>query len=111
LAVELGIPKVAVRSGSNAASALAAYAAAAAIEAQVFLPGDAPRSNYVECRPAARGSGGPAADAPAEDWFDLGAFQEPSPIEAARRSATRSPKQLSWTLPDAIVCPVERVWD
>ena len=31
MAVELGIPKVAVRSGGNAASALAAYAAAAAI--------------------------------------------------------------------------------
>jgi threonine synthase len=107
MAVELGIPKVAVRSGGNAASALAAYAAAAAIEAQVFLPGDAPSSNYVECRTyGARVERAGRPMAPAEGWFDLGVFQEPYRIEGSKTLGYEIAEQLSWTLPDAIVCPV-----
>src|ERR1017187_8769476 len=50
MCVELGIRKVAIPSAGNAASALAAYAAAAGIEAHIFMPRDVPQSNYIECR-------------------------------------------------------------
>jgi threonine synthase len=48
-AVELGVKKLAVPSAGNAAGATAAYAAAAGIEAHVFMPRDVPQSNYIEC--------------------------------------------------------------
>ena len=48
--VELGIRKVAVPSAGNAASATAAYAAAAGIEAHIFMPRDVPQTNFIECQ-------------------------------------------------------------
>ncbi len=50
MCVELGINKVAIPSAGNAASAMAAYAAAAGIEAHIFMPRDVPQSNYIECK-------------------------------------------------------------
>ena len=50
MCVELGIRKVAIPSAGNAASAMAAYAAAAGIEAHIFMPRDVPQSNYLECK-------------------------------------------------------------
>src|SRR5215469_244901 len=50
MCVEFGIKQVAIPSAGNAASALAAYAAAAGIEAHIFMPRDVPQSNYIECR-------------------------------------------------------------
>ena len=50
MCVELGIKKVAIPSAGNAASAMAAYAAAAGIEAHIFMPRDVPQSNYLECK-------------------------------------------------------------
>src|SRR5580698_4535457 len=40
---ELGVRKVAIPSAGNAASALAAYAAAAGIESHIFMPRDVPQ--------------------------------------------------------------------
>src|SRR5574340_632502 len=45
-----GLKKVAIPSAGNAAGALAAYAAAAGIEAHIFMPQDVPRANLVECQ-------------------------------------------------------------
>ena len=50
MCVELGIRKVAIPSAGNAASAMAAYAAAAGIEAHIFMPRDVPQSNFIECK-------------------------------------------------------------
>ena len=50
MCVELGIRKVAIPSAGNAASALAAYAAAAGIESHIFMPRDVPQANYLECK-------------------------------------------------------------
>src|ERR1019366_1554 len=47
--LEPGVRKVAIPSAGNAAGALAAYAAAAGMEAHIFMPQDVPRSNYLEC--------------------------------------------------------------
>ena len=48
MARHYGLRKLAVPSAGNAAGALAAYAAAADIEAHIFMPRDVPFANYVE---------------------------------------------------------------
>src|SRR5580700_6902794 len=48
MAKHYGISKLAVPSAGNAAGALAAYAAAAGIEAHIFMPVDVPSANYLE---------------------------------------------------------------
>ena len=49
MCVELGVKRVAIPSAGNAAGAMAAYAAAAGIEAHIFMPRDVPQANYIEC--------------------------------------------------------------
>src|SRR5579883_1850378 len=48
MARHYGISRIAIPSAGNAAGALAAYAAAAGIEAHIFMPADVPFANYVE---------------------------------------------------------------
>src|SRR5260221_13391580 len=50
MAREYGLKKLAVPSAGNAASALAAYCAAAGIEAHIFMPPDVALANVGECR-------------------------------------------------------------
>ena len=50
MAKHYGLKKLAVPSAGNAAGALAAYAAAAGIEANIFMPKDVPFANYVEAK-------------------------------------------------------------
>lgn len=50
MAKELGVKKLAVPSAGNAASALAAYAAKAGLEAFIFMPKDTPEANIIECQ-------------------------------------------------------------
>src|SRR5437667_3616574 len=47
---ELGIRKVAIPTAGNAGGALAAYAAAAGIEANVFMTRDVPAANFIEAK-------------------------------------------------------------
>jgi threonine synthase len=49
VAKALGIKNIAMPSAGNAGSALAAYAAAAQIEAYIFMPQDVPLANRIEC--------------------------------------------------------------
>src|SRR4029079_14003532 len=92
MCVELGIKKVAIPSAGNAASAMAAYAAAAGIEAHIFMPLDVPQSNYIECK--AFGAHVTLVDGlisdcakivndgrAAEGWFDVSTLKEPYRIE------------------------------
>src|ERR1700756_3685681 len=48
MARHYGLKKLAAPSAGNAAGALAAYAAAAGIEANIFMPKDVPFANYLE---------------------------------------------------------------
>jgi threonine synthase len=116
MCVELGIRKVVISSAGNAASALAAYAAAAGIEAYIFMPRDVPQGNYLECMVyGARvtlvdgliGDCGRmvAERAPAEGWFDVGTLQEPYRIEGEKTMGYEVAEQLDWELPDAILYP------
>ena len=95
MCVELGIRKVAIPSAGNAASAMAAYAAAAGIEAHIFMPRDVPQANYLECM--AYGAHVTLVDGligdcgrmvaergPAEGWFDVSTLKEPYRIEGKK---------------------------
>jgi threonine synthase len=116
MCVELGIKKVAIPSAGNAASAMAAYAAAAGIEAHIFMPRDVPQANYLECM--AYGAHVTLVDgligdcgrmlaerAPAEGWFDAGTLKEPYRIEGKKTMGYEVAEQLGWELPDAIFYP------
>ena len=116
MCVELGLSKIAVASAGNAGSALAAYAAAAGIEAHIFVPRDVPRSNYIECR--AYGAhvnliDGLISDCgriiaerkQAEGWFDLSGLKEPYRIEGKKTMGYEIAEQFGWTLPSAILYP------
>jgi len=116
MCVELGIHKLAIPSAGNAASAMAAYAAAAGIEAHIFMPRDVPQSNYIECM--AFGARVTLVDGlisdcgrmvaerkDAEGWFDISTLKEPYRIEGKKTMGYEVAEQLGWTLPDAIFYP------
>ena len=116
MAKAYGIKKVAVPSAGNAASALAAYAAAAGIEAHIFMPKDVPRANLVEC--LAYGAKVTLVDGlisdcarivgerkQAEGWFDISTLKEPFRVEGKKTMGYEVAEQLAWKLPDAIIYP------
>jgi threonine synthase len=113
---ELGIRRVAIPSAGNAASALAAYAAAAGIESYIFMPKDVPQANYLECM--AYGAHVTLVDGlisdcgrmvaergPAEGWFDISTLKEPYRIEGKKTMGYEVAEQMAWELPDAIFYP------
>src|ERR1700694_1988699 len=116
MCVELGIRKVAIPSAGNAASAMAAYAAAVGIEAHIFMPRDVPQSNFVVC--TAFGAQVSLVDGlisdcssivaerkDAEGWFDVSTLKEPYRIEGKKTMGYEVAEQLDWQLPDAIFYP------
>ena len=116
MCVELGIRKVAIPSAGNAASALAAYAAAAGIESYIFMPSDVPQANYLECR--AYGANVTLVDGlisdcarivaergPQEGWFDVSTLKEPYRIEGKKTMGYEVAEQMDWEPPDAIFYP------
>src|SRR5450432_72197 len=116
MALELGIKKLAIPSAGNAASALAAYAAAAGIESHIFMPRDVPQANYVQCK--AFGAHVTLVDGlisdcakvvaergPREGWFDVSTLKEPYRIEGKKTMGYEVAEQMGWELPDAIFYP------
>src|SRR5580700_7191603 len=116
MANELRIRKMAIPSAGNAASALAAYAAAAGIEAHIFMPRDVPQANYIECK--AFGAVVTLVDGLISDcakivmsrkdqegWFDVSTLKEPYRIEGKKTMGYEVAEQLDWQLPDAIFYP------
>jgi threonine synthase len=116
MCVELGIRKVAIPSAGNAASAMAAYAAAAGIESHIFMPRDVPQSNYIECR--SFGSKVTLVDGLISDcaklvaagkdtqgWFEVSTLKEPYRIEGKKTMGYEVAEQMGWQLPDAIFYP------
>ena len=113
---ELGISKFAAPSAGNAASALAAYAARAGLEAHIFMPRDAPRANYIECKMFGAhvtlvdglisDCGRIVAERKdAEGWFDVSTLKEPYRIEGKKTMGLELAEQLGWRLPDAVFYP------
>jgi threonine synthase len=116
MCVELGIKKVAIPSAGNAAGAMAAYAAAAGIEAHIFMPRDVPQANYIECCAAGAkvtlvngliSDCGKmvAARKDAEGWFEISTLKEPYRIEGKKTMGYEVAEQFRWSLPDAIFYP------
>ncbi len=116
MAREYGLKKLAVPSAGNAASALAAYCAAAGIEAHIFMPKDVPLANVVECR--AYGAHVTLIDGlisdcarmvnerrQAEGWFDVSTLKEPFRVEGKKTMGYEVAEQFNWELPDAIFYP------
>jgi threonine synthase len=116
MAKQYGLKKLAVPSAGNAASALAAYCAAAGIEAHIFMPKDVPLANLVECK--AYGAHVTLVDGlisdcakmvnerkQAEGWFDISTLKEPFRGEGKKTMGYEVAEQLNWELPDAIFYP------
>jgi threonine synthase len=116
MARHYGIRKIAVPSAGNAGGAAAAYAAAAGIEAHIFMPKDVPLANQVEC--LAYGAKMTLVDGLISDcarivnerkqqegWFDLSTLKEPYRIEGKKTMGYELVEQLGWTYPDAVFYP------
>jgi threonine synthase len=116
MARHYGIKKLAAPSAGNAGGALAAYAAAAGIEAHIFMPKDVPLANQVECR--AYGAHLTLVDGlisdcgrivaerkAAEGWFDISTLKEPFRVEGKKTMGYELVEQLGWQYPDTVFYP------
>ena len=111
-----GLKKLAAPSAGNAAGALAAYAAAAGIEAHLFMPKDVPHANRIECESYGAcvtlvdGLIGDCAQMIAEKkdkegWFDVSTLKEPFRVEGKKTMGYEVAEQLGWRLPHGIIYP------
>jgi threonine synthase len=116
MAKELGVQKLAVPSAGNAASALAAYAATAGLEAHIFMPKDVPLANLIECRQLGAqvtlvdglitDCGRIVAECKdQEGWFDVSTLKEPYRVEGKKTMGYELAEQLHWELPDVVFFP------
>jgi threonine synthase len=116
MAKSYGLKKLAAPSAGNAASALAAYAAAAGIEAHIFMPKDVPMANRVECQ--TYGAHVTLVDGLISDcgrmvaerkekegWFDVSTLKEPFRVEGKKTMGYEVAEQLQWRLPKGIIYP------
>ena len=116
MARHYGFKKLAAPTAGNAGGALAAYAAAAGIEAHIFMPRDTPMANQVEC--LAYGAHLALVDGlisdcgrivaerkAAEGWFDVSTLKEPFRVEGKKTMGYELVEQLGWEYPDAVFYP------
>jgi len=116
MARHYGLKKIALASAGNAVGALAAYAAAAQIDAYVFMPRDSPQANYLEA--VAYGAKVTLVDGlisdcartvaerkDAEGWFDVSSLKEPFRVEGEKTMGYELVEQSGWRYPDAVLYP------
>jgi threonine synthase len=116
MARHYGLKKLAAPSAGNAGGALAAYAAAAGLEAYVFMPKDVPIANRLEVE--ASGAHLTLVDGLISDcgrmvaerkdkegWFDVSTLKEPFRVEGKKTMGYEVAEQMGWKLPDAILYP------
>ena len=121
MARHFGLKKLAIPSAGNAAGALAAYCAAAGLEAHIFMPKDVPMANRIECdyygahvalidgliSDCAR----KVADMKKENlweregWFDVSTTKEPYRVEGKKTMGYEVAEQLGWRMPQGIIYP------
>ena len=115
-AKELGLKKLAIPSAGNAATALSIYAARAGMEANIFMPKDAPAFNRNTCQLAGANVtliDGLITDAgkivaqrkSQEGWFDVSTLKEPYRVEGKKTMGLELAEQFDWKLPDVIIYP------
>lgn len=121
MANHFGLRRLAIPSAGNAAGALAAYAAAAGIEAHIFMPNDVPTANRIECdyygahvtlvdgliSDCARKIAELKESAAwkSEGWFDVSTTKEPYRVEGKKTMGYEVAEQLDWKLPQGIIYP------
>jgi threonine synthase len=121
MARHFGLKKLAIPSAGNAAGALAAYSAAAKIEAHIFMPKDVPLANRIECHyygahvTLVDGLISDCARKVAElketeswkndGWFDVSTTKEPYRVEGKKTMGYEVAEQLGWKLPEGIIYP------
>jgi threonine synthase len=121
MAKHFGLKKLAIPSAGNAAGALAAYAAAASLEAHIFMPKDVPMANRIECD--YYGAHVTLVDGLISDcackvaelkekpewskegWFDVSTTKEPYRVEGKKTMGYEVAEQLDWKLPKGIIYP------
>ena len=112
----LGAKTLSVPSAGNAANAMAAYAAAAGLEAKVFMPKDVKIPFIRECElygadiTLVDGLITDAGRLAAEKgrplgWYDMSTLKEPYRIEGKKTMAYELGEQLGWRFPDWIIYP------
>jgi threonine synthase len=115
-ASHLGVKTLSVPSAGNAANAMAAYAAAAGLEAKVFMPKDVKVPFIRECE--LYGADVTLVDGLITDagriaaekgkplgWYDVSTLKEPYRIEGKKTMAYEVGEQLGWNFPDWIIYP------
>jgi len=116
MARHYGLKKLAAPSAGNAAGALAAYAAAAGIEAHLFMPRDVPFANYLEAvlygakvtlvEGLISDCGRMVAERKEkEGWFDVSTLKEPFRVEGKKTMGYELVEQLGWEYPKAVFYP------
>ncbi|MEO8681530.1 MAG: threonine synthase [Vicinamibacterales bacterium] len=112
----LGATTIMLPTAGNAGNAAAAYAAAAGIKCEVFIPKDAKQPFIDECRlyganvtlvdgliieagKLAAEKGKPLG------WYDVSTFREPGRCEGKKTMGYELAEQFGWTLPDWIIYP------
>jgi threonine synthase len=116
MAKAYGLKRLAAPSAGNAASALAAYCAAAGLEAHIFMPKDVPLANRIECESygahvtLVNGLISDCARIVAElkekeRWFDVSTLKEPFRVEGKKTMGYEVAEQLDWKLPQGIIYP------
>ena len=121
MARHFGLKKLVIPSAGNAAGALAAYAAAAGLEAHIFMPKDVPMANRIEC--AYYGAHVTLVDGLISDcarkvadmkkesfwdkdgWFDVSTTKEPYRVEGKKTMGYEVAEQLGWRMPQGIIYP------
>ena len=121
MARHFGLKRLAIPSAGNAAGALAAYAAAAGLEAHIFMPKDVPMANRMECD--FYGAHVTLIDGLISDcarkvsemkdshswkkdgWFDVSTTKEPYRVEGKKTMGYEVAEQLGWRLPKGIIYP------
>ena len=116
MAKHFGLNKLAVPSAGNAGGAMAAYAAKAGMEANIFLPKDTPQAFITECQILGANvqlidglitdCGAEIARIKAErGWFDMSTLKEPYRVEGKKTMGYEIAEQMEWRLPNVIVYP------
>lgn len=111
-----GHKKLAIPSAGNAASAMAAYCAAADLEAHIFMPKDVPIANQIECKlygakvnlidGLISDCGRMVAEQKDKnDWYDVSTLKEPFRVEGKKTMGYEIAEQMQWKLPEAIFYP------
>ncbi len=115
-AMALKAPTVFLPTAGTGVKAAAAYAAAAGMRCEVFIPRDAKQPFVDECRLYGANvtlidglitDAGKAATEAAKDkgWYEVSTFREAGRCEGKKTMGYELAEQLNWTLPDWIIYP------